>query len=233
VKNPDSQDESERRELFQRLRGSFSNVYMTLLSIIQGVALSDLASVVGNNYTRFTPVNWLLVVATLGMIVGVWHQITMDAISLQWIPDFRDAVLLFSMDSLELMLNHLIPLSLTLWLFTMAAAVCTLEVVGGAMFASRRAERAAKNTRLLSLIRRRQSPYLLHGMGGIAFFSLLGVFSIVEGLSASDWGHGVRGLLAVCVGVLAIAWVVSLFFITHRYWIWVEHYAKTGRFPDG
>jgi len=40
--------------LLHQLRGSSTTVYMTLLSIIQGVTLSDLASVVEANYAHFT-----------------------------------------------------------------------------------------------------------------------------------------------------------------------------------
>ncbi len=224
--------EPEHLTLLQQLRGSSTTVYMTLLSILQGVALSDLASVVEANYTHFTLVHWLLVLSMLGLIVSVWHQILIDSISFDWVPDLGDAILPFGIGVLELLLNHLIPLSLGLWLFLLAAALCSLEVVGGALFVRRKAEQAIENTKLLSLLRRRQRPYLLHGISGVAVFLLLGLFSIVEGLSATDGLPGIRGLLATCIAALAVVWVTSLLFTSKGYWQAVVDYARTGRISD-
>lgn len=230
--NSDAQHESDHRELLQQLKGSFSSVYMTLLSILQGVALGDLASVVESNDAHFTLVHWLLVLAMLFLIVGVWHQIMIDSISLAWIPDIEDAVLPFTIGILELLLNHMIPQSLSLWLFLLAAVVCSLEVVGGGLFVRQKAERGTKNSHLLSLLKRRQNPYLLHGLSGIALFVLLGLLSIIEGFSAVDGVHGMRGLLAIGTAVLAVVWLVSLLFISKRYWHSVKAYARTGQMSD-
>ena len=48
----------------QRLKGQFAPAYLTLTSIIQGVALSTLAVRVEGNYLQFDVTDWLLTVAT-------------------------------------------------------------------------------------------------------------------------------------------------------------------------
>lgn len=228
----DTQQDSEHRVLLGQLKDSFSSVYMTLLSIIQGVTLGDLASVVENNYAHFTVVHWLLALAMLGLIIGVWHQIMIDAISLQWIPDIEDAALPFVIGVFELLLNHLIPLNLSIWLFLLAAAICILEVVGSALFVRGKAEQGTENRYLVRLLRRRQNPYLLHGLSGIALFVLLGLLSIVIGFHAGDGVNGMHGVLAVGTAVLALVWIASLFFISKGYWHAVKSYARTGQMSD-
>ncbi len=225
----DTQHEPEHLTLLHQLRGSSTSVYMTLLSIVQGVTLSDLATVVGNSYTHFTLVHWLLVLATLILIVAVWHQILIDSISLDWVPDIGDAAVPFVIGILELVLNHMIPLSLSFWLFLLAIILFFLEIVGSVVFTRQKAELAADaNRKLLHLLRRRHRPYLLHGLSGTALFLLLGLLCLVEGVHATDGAQQMPGLLAVGMGGLAVCWVVSLIFIPKGYWRAVVSYARTG-----
>jgi len=225
-----SQHEPEHLSLLQQLKGSYATVNMTLLSIIQGVALADLAVVAGANYTQFTLVHWLLVLTMLGLIVTIWNLIMMDAISLIWIPDFGDAALAFGIGAFELLLNHLIPLSLSLWLFCLASASC-LEVVG-AVFVHRRAKQEAENSRVLRLLSRRQRPGILHGTAGIVLFLLLGLLSVIAGFGSINRGDSMDRLLAVGAALLALVWVASFIFYSIAYWHTVLAYARTGRMPD-
>lgn len=225
----DTQQEPEHLTLLHQLRGSSTSVYMTLLSIVQGVTLSDLATVVGNSYTHFTLVHWLLVLAMLVLIVAVWHQILIDSISLDWVPDIGDAAVPFVIGILELVLNHMIPLSLSFWLFLLAIILFFLEIVGSVVFTRQKAELAADaNRKLLHLLRHRHWPYLFHGLSGTALFLLLGLLCLVEGVHATDGVQEMPRLLAVGMGGLAVGWVVSLIFISKRYWRAVVSYAHTG-----
>jgi len=45
----------EHGPLLSQLKGSFTAIYLTILSIIQAVALGELARVVAEEYPRFTP----------------------------------------------------------------------------------------------------------------------------------------------------------------------------------
>ena len=50
--------------LSDRLKNQFAPIYLTLTSIIQGVALATLAARVEATYPGFDATNWVLVVAT-------------------------------------------------------------------------------------------------------------------------------------------------------------------------
>jgi len=230
--NAVSQPEPEHLLLLQQLKSSFSAVYMTLLSIIQGVALADLAIVVGASYQQFTLVHWLLVLAMFGLIVTVWNQMMIDAISMNWVPDFEDAALAFGSGAFELLLNHLIPLSLSLWLFALAGASC-LEILV-AVVVGRKAKQEAENRRLLRLLRRRLRGSIFHGTAGMVLSLLLGLLILIEGLPPADGLDGVRILLAISAVMLAIVWVASYFFNAIVYWRALLAYARTGHIPgDG
>src|SRR3974377_599416 len=53
-------DEPRQMVMQRRLKESYGPTYLTLLSIIQGVALGDLASVVASGQKHFTLVQWVL-----------------------------------------------------------------------------------------------------------------------------------------------------------------------------
>src|SRR5438093_1332304 len=103
--------------IHHKLKDSLSPVYLTLLSVIQGVALADLALVVGAGYPQFTVVRWLLVLVSLWMVITVWHTFTIHITLWSWIPDLRDAIVPFVIGALELVFNHTISLRLSAWLF--------------------------------------------------------------------------------------------------------------------
>jgi len=111
----------------KQLKDSFGNIYLTALSVIQGVALADLVSVVSAEYKQFTVTHWLLVVLTFGLLIAVWNLYTTHSTLWQWIPDLRDAFIPFVFGAIELFLNHMIVFSLSAWLFATAA----LGIMGG------------------------------------------------------------------------------------------------------
>jgi len=158
-----SDREPDHTRLYRQPRGSFATIYLTLLSIIQGVALADLASVVSSGYEHFTVVQWLLVPMNFFSISNVWNHFMADSISMEWIPRFSDAVLPFTFGAVELLLNHALLLGLAVWLIGMAAAA--LEA-GGAWFMDRKAAQETRDTHLVSLFRSRVPGYLRHGWPG-------------------------------------------------------------------
>jgi hypothetical protein len=78
--------EQERLALLHQDKASFTGSSLTLLSIVQGVALATLASVVANAYPRFTIVHWLMALVTLFLLFVVWDHLARDAMTFVWAP---------------------------------------------------------------------------------------------------------------------------------------------------
>ena len=56
--------------IHHKLKDSLSPIYLTFLSVIQGVVLADLAVVVAANYQQFTLMHWLLVLFNFGLLIA-------------------------------------------------------------------------------------------------------------------------------------------------------------------
>lgn len=213
----------------QKLKDSFTPSYLTALSVIQGVALADLALVVAGNYQQFTLNQWLLVLLAFGTVIFYWNQYTMHTTLWEWIPDLRDAAIPFVTGGFELLLNHTIPSSLSLWLFAEAAllaigATTTWHTV-------LRAGKEAENSKLLAMLssqHRLSERYLL---AGSALLLLFIVVSSVGNVQASDVVQSGRGLLALALILLVVAYLSVFGILTIRYWHLVVTYARTGHIP--
>src|SRR5437764_120164 len=108
--------EPHHRMLHRKLKDSFTPTYLTILSVIQAVALADLATIVATEREHFTVVHWLLVLLTFCVLIIIWNVYTIQSTVWDWIPDVRDAAIPFVTGALELFLNHTITLSLSSWL---------------------------------------------------------------------------------------------------------------------
>lgn len=210
----------------QRLKDSFTLVYMTILSVIQGVALADLASVVAFHYQQFTSIHYLLVLINFGVLIEVWSLYTMNTTIWDWIPDMRDAGLPFVIGALELLLNHMIPLSLSAWLLISG-------VIGGMAALALwhmdwRARGEDENVLLLRLLRKRLHVFEFYCLGASILVLLLAVGSQLGGLQASEGWQTGRGLLALLIVLLVGAGLISLGMMTVWYWQVVVAYARTG-----
>src|SRR5438270_417065 len=78
-----------------RMKDQFAPAYLTLTSIIQGVALSTLVIRVEATSERFTAADWLLAAATLLTFLVVWHEYLMQALAYVWLPTLLDSVVPF------------------------------------------------------------------------------------------------------------------------------------------
>src|SRR5215472_10820478 len=99
---PESTHEPDHRTLLEKIFREFTGVYLTMLSIIQGVAFTDLSVVVIPAFHQLTPVNWIQVITNLAIIIIVWNHFMGDALMWEWIPDLADALLLFGTGVFEL-----------------------------------------------------------------------------------------------------------------------------------
>jgi hypothetical protein len=213
----------------QRLKDSFSLVYLTLLSVIQGVALADLALIVGAGYQQFTVVRWLLVLVNLGVVITIWHTFTMHITLWCWIPDLRDTVIPFMIGAVELVFNHTISLSLSAWLFMMViiASMAILAI----WYVDRRAKEEDENTLMLSLLRRHLRLYALYNLGAGALYLLLAVASWVESLEAGNEVYTGQGVLTLVLVLLVAGCIAGENIISTRSWYQAIAYSRTGRIP--
>src|SRR5437762_81867 len=150
--NYELETEPHNRVLHHRLNDAFTPMYLTILSIIQAVALTDLATVVAAEYRQFTVANWLLALLTFGVLIIVWNVYTIQGTLWRWIPDVRDAAMPFMVGALELFLNHAITLGISIWLLGLA----TIAFMGaaGTWYMHWRARMEAGNVQLLGYLRR-------------------------------------------------------------------------------
>ena len=90
----------------ERLKGMFAPGYLTLISIIQGVALATLAGRVEAEYPHFDAVAWVLIAVTLIIYTSVWNEYVQAIATYVWLPNLTDAVVPFVIATLELFLGH-------------------------------------------------------------------------------------------------------------------------------
>ena len=127
--NSELEPEPHHRVLHHRLNDAFTPTYLTILSIIQAVALADLATVVAAEYQHFKVVNWFLALLTFAVLIMVWNVYTIQGTIWSWIPDVRDAAMPFVVGALELFLNHAITLGISIWLLGLAG-IAMMGTVG-------------------------------------------------------------------------------------------------------
>jgi hypothetical protein len=221
--------EPHHRMLHRKLKDSFTPTYLTLLSVIQAVALTDLATIVATEYEQFTVVNWLLVLLTFCVLIYIWNVYTIQSIVWDWIPDVRDAAIPFVTGALELFLNHTITLSLSSWLLGLAG----IAIIGalGTWHMDRRAGEEAENAKLLSLLRSHHRLFGLNYIGGAILMLLLALISRVGSIEAAAGVQGVRGVLAVGIVLLVGGGLAVSVIISHLYWRKAVVYARTGQLP--
>lgn len=104
----------------ERIQSQFPSVYLTLLSIIQGVALGLFAAKIWENYTLiFERCDFMTIWATLItflLLIHVWHEYVIASISMLWIPKLLDALLPFGLGLGEfILIQALAPLSVSRW----------------------------------------------------------------------------------------------------------------------
>jgi len=221
--------EPHHRVVHRRLKDSFAPSYLTILSVIQAVALADLATIVAARYQQFTIVHWLLVLLTFCVLIIIWNVYTIQSNVWDWIPDVRDAAIPFVTGALELFLNHTIMLSLFSWLLGLVG----IGIIGalGTWHMDRRAEKEPENARLLSLLRSHHRLFALYYIGSASLTLLLALISYTGSIEAANAVQGVRGALAIGIVLLTATGLGFSVLISHLYLRKAVVYARTGQPP--
>ena len=222
--NYELEPEPHHRVLHHRLNDAFTPTYLTILSIIQAVALADLATLVAAEYRQFTLVNWLLALLTFGVLIIIWNVYTIQGTVWRWIPDVRDAAMPFVVGALELFLNHAIMIGISIWLLGLSG----IAMMGalGTWYMHWRAKTEAGNDKLLRYMRRHHLYFVLYYASGAALLLLLAWLNYV-----GSWGVAERGqeVLAISTALFVGACLGGAVIISHLYWSKAIVYARTGQ----
>jgi hypothetical protein len=116
-----------------RARDLLPSVLMTLLSIIQALALEFLWGRIGATPTLFTlswqtAVHWLQLLAGMLGILQVWVFYTSTVMRFRWLPKVRDLMLPFGIGVLEFAFVDLSCTPYVAWWLTSLAAVYALSM---------------------------------------------------------------------------------------------------------
>jgi hypothetical protein len=212
-----------------RMKGSFTSMYQTILSIIQGVALADLSAFVAAKYPQFTVVHWLMVLTTFFMLIVVYNVYSIQSAVWDWIPDIRDTSIPFVFGALELFVNHTIAQSLSLW-FIGLAGISALGAIGTVHMVWR-AHEESENEELLELLKHHHRLFMLYYGGAAALGLLFAYICYAADLQASVGIDGIRGLLTLGLVLLIAIGLDCSALVSNRYWRKAVTYARTGRVP--
>jgi hypothetical protein len=195
----------------ERLRQQFTPAYLTLTSIIQGVALSALVSRVEGTYEHFGLANWLLATATLLAFLLVWHEYLMQALAYVWMPTLIDSAVPFGFLVAELFLAHFVYGNERVWLLVAGLGFVLAIVAWGTTHAH-----TEENADVLKAVAGLSPVRVLPSVICIVVF--LGMWALYD-----VFGLGQVSGLVAAVAVVVILCVIAT---TVPYWNRVLAYAR-------
>jgi hypothetical protein len=218
-------NEPYHQVVHRRLKESYGPTYLTILSMIQSVALGDLSFVVASGHQHFTFVQWVLTLNAFGVLIIIWNVFSVQSVLWGWIPDVRDATVPFVVGALELFLNQAIAATLSTWLI----ALSLIGIAGaiGTWHIRWRSSHEPDNLELLSRLDGHIYMYAGYLIGGSGFLLVLAWTSAAAGLDAVPRLPGVRGMLALSIALLTTAALAGSLAIFHVLWRQAIAYART------
>ena len=204
-----------------RLREQFAPVYLTLTSIIQGVALTTLVARVEATSAHFDAANWLLAAATLVGFLAVWQEYVMQALAYRWLPTLLDSAVPFGFLVAELFMAHFVYGNERAWWLATGLAFA----VGGV---------AWWTTRVRAYAHGRENTDVLRAVADLAWVRLaisVGPAALCLGVWASYDALGL-GQARLAVAVAALLLMGAVVVGTVPYWNRVLGQAR-GERPQG
>lgn len=155
-----------------RLESSFRDVYLQLISIIQGVAFGYLAAAALNDTNKKDAPEWVALALCLMTIITIWQEYVVGATAYAWIPTLLDAVIPFGLGIVEFALITFAHRSTHSFLIALLVTWSWGTVAqGNFLFYSRRGFDINKSSNRL------MSRYVLHGTyltaAGAVFIGIL------------------------------------------------------------
>lgn len=87
--------------LLDQIEGSFREIYLTLMSIIQGVALGVLYQTISDDRASMGPVEWARAAYILLIAVVIWQEYMIGATAWAWVPTVLDSAAPFALGATE------------------------------------------------------------------------------------------------------------------------------------
>jgi hypothetical protein len=191
----------------QRLRGAFGPTYLTLMSVIQGVAMAALATRVGDTANRLTLADWILVGNTFLIFVAIWNEYLVAALAYAWIPTFLDSLLPFLLLAAELFLARFVAHDVRGWLLAMAgASLAAMVGLTHTVFRMRTADRSSQE--VYAALQGDQYLNIASTAAGACLFLAAGLLYDVAGLNTMPLVVVIAATAVVSVYVSrsAVAW---------------------------
>ncbi len=145
--NKTTLEDIESDNIAQRIKSQFAPAYLTLASIIQGVALSTLVIRVESTYPGFNTVAWLLTITTFLVILDIWHEYLMMVLAYVWLPTLLDSIVPFAFVATELFLVHFVYGNVRGW--HLAYAGCYLVGIAAWFLQNAQVRKHAEENRIV------------------------------------------------------------------------------------
>lgn len=196
-----------------RTKEHFPSVLLTLLSIVQALALELLWSHLHETDYLFeasgiSVISWLQIVATFMGLVLIWVVYASNAMRFRWVPVTSDSVYPFLVGLLEFMLIELLgPDEIGSWLLVMAAIFGMMVWVSHTTM--RRARQDADNDKFFSKFEPARLRDFYPHIASISGLASAGGYILISG------DEGVFTLVAMLATVGLLGWQ---FYVTARFW---------------
>lgn len=164
--HPEDEWKLSRRRLIgfvARFERNFTAAYLTLVSIVQGVALGQLAETFGDRdpFGNLLALDWsylLRAFTVLCVIVGVWAEYLVISIAFSWLPTWMDAAAPFVIGSMEFLV---IDTMRDAEAFSWAFALVWIGTLPAAVNYVRQARRGKKVNALATAVLGRNTDHII------------------------------------------------------------------------
>lgn len=197
----------------ERAKEHFPAVLLTLLSIMQAIALELLWSyIVDSPYLYETTLTallgWTQVAASFTGVMLLWVVYASNVMRFRWVPAVTDSVYPFIVGILEFwLIEALGPDTAWLWFVVMALVFATMTAI--AQITMRRARFDADNAQFFDSVEpAKPVDFLPQGL----------VFLVITSFGLATWGFGLSDTVVLAGSVVVLAFLCWQFFDTTRFW---------------
>jgi hypothetical protein len=197
----------------ERAKEHFPTVLLTLLSIVQALALELLWSHLKQADYLFEPswaavIAWIQVAMTLLGIMLIWVIYASNVMRFRWVPGTTDSVVPFFIGLLEFLLIETIgPTQLGAWFALMATLVGLMNWI--AHFTMRKARQEGDNEVFFRGLNPATLSDFYPPMLSVAGLALAAVYL---------WISGDQGIFAICLLLATGALLSRQFFLATKFW---------------